>query len=135
MDANADAIAKLLSSKDAQVKCVAVTALIGMSEADQFLATVAPLIGDSDCYVRIAAADLVCSLGSKASSQVSTIGKLLGDANPGVIAAAATALGSIGEAAASEIVALEMALANLGEDKSSRTLSMAGVRPKVAATY
>ena len=87
------------------------------------------LIG-GDSYVRVSAAKTLKALGAKASAQAGTLGKLLKDSKPGVVAAAAYVLSGLGPSAAEHVAALEQALLNEGEDKSTHMLAAAGVLPK-----
>eukprot|EP00931_Biecheleriopsis_adriatica_P038365 TRINITY_DN21987_c0_g1_i1.p1 TRINITY_DN21987_c0_g1~~TRINITY_DN21987_c0_g1_i1.p1 ORF type:complete len:858 (+),score=224.55 TRINITY_DN21987_c0_g1_i1:51-2624(+) len=133
MDCQSQEIGRLLTRDDARARAAAVNALKTMSGAAEFLSDVAPLLGDSDSYVRLGAADLACRLGSRAVSLAVPAGKLLSSQDPGVAAAAASALGGIGEAAASQIPGLEQALRNTGEDTTALPLTVAGISPKLAA--
>ncbi|CAJ1396315.1 unnamed protein product [Effrenium voratum] len=123
-------IAKLLSHQEPRVKAAAASALQSMEGAEAYAANLAQLVGDSDSYVRIAAAGTLNSLGTKAASQVRVLGKFLGASDPGTVAAAAHALATLGPDAADFAPQLEAALGNGAEDTSTHMLAAAGVLPK-----
>eukprot|EP00913_Durusdinium_trenchii_P031376 g29376.t1 len=116
MNIECSAVAKLLSHKEPRVQVAAAEALRSMEGAEAASSGLAQLLG-GDCYVRVAAAKTLKSLGAKAQSQAAAIGKLLRDSSPGVVAAAAYVLTGMGPAAADYVSALEAALAN---DKDGR---------------
>ncbi|CAK9056011.1 unnamed protein product [Durusdinium trenchii] len=129
MNIECSAVAKLLSHKEPRVQVAAAEALRSMEGAEAASSGLAQLLG-GDCYVRVAAAKTLKSLGAKAQSQAAAIGKLLRDSSPGVVAAAAYVLTGMGPAAADYVSALEAALANDKEDISTHMLAAAGVMPK-----
>eukprot|EP00440_Ansanella_granifera_P006407 gb/GFBE01006949.1/.p1 GENE.gb/GFBE01006949.1/~~gb/GFBE01006949.1/.p1 ORF type:complete len:875 (+),score=245.99 gb/GFBE01006949.1/:1-2625(+) len=131
MDCQLPAVGKLLTSSEARTRAAAVNAVKSMTGAETLLSEVAPLLGDSDSYVRLGAADVASRLGSKAASLAVPAGKLLSHQDPGVVAAAAAALGGIGEQASSQIPALEQALRNAGEDCTTLPLTVAGISHKM----
>eukprot|EP00747_Dinoflagellata_sp_TGD_P147899 gnl/TRDRNA2_/TRDRNA2_176860_c6_seq1.p1 gnl/TRDRNA2_/TRDRNA2_176860_c6~~gnl/TRDRNA2_/TRDRNA2_176860_c6_seq1.p1 ORF type:complete len:571 (-),score=150.23 gnl/TRDRNA2_/TRDRNA2_176860_c6_seq1:378-2009(-) len=135
LDMEVDAVGKTLGSKSALVKTKALEALSMMSGSEKFVKEAAKLLGDSDCYVRLAAVKLFAKteVAAKASAEAKTIGALLSNSDAGIKAAAATALGSIGADAASQAEAVAGLLKDTSEDDSSVMMSIAGMHRRVAA--
>jgi len=135
MDAGADAVKKLLSNSEPRLRAASVTALTSMTQAATFVGDAANLVGDGDCFVRVAAAEMVRAVGSTAAAHAPAIGKFLGAKEKGVQAAAAAALAGLGEGAASQAEALAKLLETKGEDISSLPLATVGVVAKVSPIY
>jgi HEAT repeat protein len=125
---------------DVKVKLAVVTALSTIAAKggqvavqDELIKPLADLVGDETSQVRIAAANIIGTIGDKAASQAQDLGKLLSSKEIGVRACAAAALAGIGEAASSQADLLKGLLEDEEEDKSALLLSIAGVQPKVAS--
>jgi len=133
MDREQDEIIKVLQMETPRAKAAAISALKAMSEAKSCIAPyVAQLVGTSSAAVRMAAVELLHSMGSEALVEVRLILEgFLGNENSGIVAAAAMALGGLrASATASDVSALEALLSNNREDRSFQMLSAAGVAAK-----
>lgn len=133
MDAETDALGKMMDSKEARIRAAALGAM-PKDKAEKYASRACKLLADGDVYVRINAMKLISGLGEKAAEHAAEIGAHLQSEEVGVRVAAAAALGALGPAAEAQVEALVGLLGDTGEDSASLMMSVAGVQGRVPAT-
>lgn len=135
LDAEVDAVGKMLSHKSERVRGSVMNSLPKMSGCEALAPAVAKCVADPDCFVRIEAMCLMTHMGEKAAGQAKVLLPMLRHQNPGVRAMSAMSLaglkGGADEEILAEVIVVESLLADEEEDTSSMSLVKAGIQPKL----